>query len=546
MDSGSPSVPSVPPPARSTGCSRWYGVLSLSIVSALAAAFRLPQFLGGNLFPDGDECIVGLMAAEWLDGGRFPVFYWGQVYGLATLEALAIAFGFATLGYAPLVIKIAMLPLWIVAVWLHALVIRRFSGERAAWFFIVLMLACPAWAGGAMNARGGYLTAFLLSGLALWLIAWSRSSPRGVHLADTVALVLGVIAALVFFAQAIWIPPLLPFLALALWKSRRKLRDLAGFVVGAAPTSFVLAWIVSHQLAAHRPPVEWFGGMGESLIALPSRVLLHLAGAYFLDCDLPAPLWTRVNAILWMGLTVVAVVAALGDWRRRRAFTLAEATLLALLLVLGTTVAAHFSPYAHRYLFPLTALVAILVADLFARAWTAGRWARAGVGAFLSLQVVLAGLNHAEWSYPLDANPRLSLNVPQREVEALADALLQRGVHHVYCLDTLLQYRLIFITRGNLMARSYCLDGERQLQYPLAVERARLEGKPTVLIGQTTRLDFFEESARRHGLVLGDWYPFGTLLFVLPNPSAWLLRALDIDALPDEAALERFVREHAP
>lgn len=56
------------------------------VIILLCFASRLPQILSSNLFLDGDECIVGLMAKHLFEGIEFPLYFYGQFYGFSLLE----------------------------------------------------------------------------------------------------------------------------------------------------------------------------------------------------------------------------------------------------------------------------------------------------------------------------------------------------------------------------------------------------------------------------------------------------------------------------
>jgi hypothetical protein len=55
-------------------------------------------FVNSNVFFfDGDEAIVALMGLDILDG-NFPLYFYGQNYGLSIVEALLISFGIILFG----------------------------------------------------------------------------------------------------------------------------------------------------------------------------------------------------------------------------------------------------------------------------------------------------------------------------------------------------------------------------------------------------------------------------------------------------------------
>jgi hypothetical protein len=73
----------------------------LSALVTISLVSRLPQLLSPNLLLDGDECILGLMAKHVAAGKEFPVFFYGQNYGLASIEAAAGAWALSISGTGP-------------------------------------------------------------------------------------------------------------------------------------------------------------------------------------------------------------------------------------------------------------------------------------------------------------------------------------------------------------------------------------------------------------------------------------------------------------
>src|SRR6187399_2842343 len=85
----------------------------ISILAAVAALARVPQLASPNLLAEGDECTVGIMGLHVARFHDFPLFLYGQKYGLAIVEAPAAAVSFALFGAGPVTLKLAMLAVWI-------------------------------------------------------------------------------------------------------------------------------------------------------------------------------------------------------------------------------------------------------------------------------------------------------------------------------------------------------------------------------------------------------------------------------------------------
>ncbi len=113
----------------------------LVVLSAICVASRLPQLRSPNLLVDGDESVLGLMAKHVAEGKEFPIFFYGQHYALATVEAGAGALGFLISGVSAVSLKLAMLGLWTIGVLFSFLALSKLlSINRSFWITAVLVV----------------------------------------------------------------------------------------------------------------------------------------------------------------------------------------------------------------------------------------------------------------------------------------------------------------------------------------------------------------------------------------------------------------------
>jgi len=162
-----------------TGRERRFLIALIASGLVAIALSRSPQWLGGQLFPDGDESIVALMAKHFAEGREVPVFFWGQSYGLTFFEAAFAAVSFRIFGPSDAALKAALLCLWAVGWCFYVLAAHRWAGRRGALLAAVAFIVCPGWAILSMKARGGPVTAFAFTGIVLWLM------PREIEAATT-------------------------------------------------------------------------------------------------------------------------------------------------------------------------------------------------------------------------------------------------------------------------------------------------------------------------------------------------------------------------
>ncbi len=469
-----------------------------------AALFRLPHLMSGWVAIDGDEAIVGLMARDLLQGESFPVFFYGQRYGLSLFEVLPLAAAFRFFGEEPTVIRVTMLLLWCIGGVFTVRGVQNVGGGLGAAFVGLVLATLPMWLGWSMKARGGYITAFLASQAAFWILTYflrnrvqiapavpaggarlqlvefperdgdgdRRNRQRTVLLGIGLGLALSVIA----FAQPLFLVPLAPFLVfvrpLSAWMGL-----VAGFAVIAAPL----------MVRAQSSEAVWDPNLFAMLdpngfVQIPFRLAAAFGGQYFyLFSGEPAEL------VLWSGrlfaaVGVLALAAALLSQRRDRWTDLIWASAVGILSHLLVTLWIRPDQFAFRYYLPLGVPFSLLVGLLMAR-YVQGVWGRrfAYVGS-----AFLFGLAAATaWSgraTSLAVTPGEE-HVPERAAtEALLERLDEHRVRHVFALDGMYQWNLIFESAEEVQAR-WLAPTDRVPKIAESVNRAWTEGLPTAVVG---------------------------------------------------------------
>ena len=442
----------------------------------LALVSRLPQLLSPERLLDGDEAVLGVMAQQLAAGGPWPVYFYGQHYGLALVEAAAGALMFGLLGVNALALKAAMLLLWTGGVLAYHRAFRALlpASPGYALLLALTLCLCPAWAVWSLKARGGYVTAFTLSGLLCWLLfaqaqlaGWARP------------LLAGGLFATIGAAQALWLPGLAPVVLWAWWHGRERRAALA-FIAGAG-----LCYGMWTLAAGVPTPAIWSppAGSGSTAMlaagrALPSRLLDHLCGAYYLHRVLPCPSGASVAAQIMGGLVAVTLASAgLALWRRRASllvFALSASCLATLLATLPV------SAYGPRYLLPFTAVFLLLLAALWQdghrRRWLHGALLACCLGGALGL-----------WQYrSFSFQPGGAA-----AVQALVSALEAHGVRAAFSHDGLLQWQIAFYSGTRIVVRSTAAE-DRYPPYVTAAN-ALLERAPEAVAEVGWLRDFAPE-----------------------------------------------------
>ena len=239
-------------------------------------------FVNSNVFFfDGDEAIVALMGLDILEG-NFPVYFYGQNYGLSIIEAALISLGVLVFGAGMLAIKIPMLVFWSGAVALSALAFFKLSRQNklATALFVLVIVLSPTWLVWSMKARGGYLTSFFFSSLIVYLLVQYKD-----RLNPILWMLVGVSMIVVYEAQPIWLPCLVPIVAFFGWKQvgglAKKLQSLAGLAAGSISSFLLFAWIKSTIQVVYNTPQPNFGKRLGLIGQIPELLTKTLGGNYF-------------------------------------------------------------------------------------------------------------------------------------------------------------------------------------------------------------------------------------------------------------------------
>ena len=164
-----------------------------------------------------------------------------------------------------------------------------------------------------MKAGGGYLTAFTATAILLWLLVRDREK-------ETVArwLVAGLLTAIIYLAQPLWLPGVLPILLVVLASRRRAWWGVS--YVGVAALAILLVKLTTGtETEAWGGPVLGNHDLFGSLSRVARQVYVFLTGAYYLSwaIDPPGPV-TNGLAIVWCGVLPAAALVQLYRLYTRR------------------------------------------------------------------------------------------------------------------------------------------------------------------------------------------------------------------------------------
>src|SRR5262245_39950266 len=457
----------------------WVYVTALAIVTLVS---RLPQLLSRNLLLEGDECILGLMGMHVAQGHEFPIFFYGQKYGLSIVEAPAAALSFMLFGSGAVPLKIAVLAIWIAGIAFYFLAFARVIGTaRSFWITLVLVLM-PAWAATAMKAWSGYVTAFSATGATIYLIA--RKEPKAIP-----SLIAGGLTGIVYFAQPLWLPSLSPIVLYFLWLNRRRLSCIASYVSGILGVILVLVVLPVRTHCSAGAVETWFGppiGNHHPLTSLPTilhAASLHLTGSYYFGNVVHAGRFTTMIAWMWLGVFGAAALLQLYRALTRKyllwshlLFASVSATLVANWVLLEW----RDPRYVLALNAPLVFLAGVEFFDLTDRYRVSPiRW-KAAIALVLALQAVSMN-EFANYTYMWWTN---SPNSPSesRTLRKVVDDLKSRGVTHAFAMNALLQWTITFYSQEAVVAR-WKGDRDRYPRYIREIDRAVERGEPIAIVG---------------------------------------------------------------
>lgn len=535
---------------------RW--VLTLLFVLT-AVMFRLPQLTSGQVALDGDEAIVALMADDVLDGSTVPVFFYGQQYGLALLEVLPVAGACHFFGHDPIVVKATMLALWILGGCFTVHAASRLGGPMAGAFVGLVLASMPAWVPWSMKARGGYVTAFWASQVALWVLAGFLErrfrvirpasatglvqggtgsdgsalsggpslldpplggAPKPGFRAPLEGFVLGAMLVVTAFAQPLFLVPLLPyFIYLRPWAA------WIGLLVGGGAVVAPLLMHLGTNGIVWAPRV--FGFLDpDAILALPFRITTALGGYYYYLYSGEPP-----DLVVWGGRVLAAagflgVVYALASRVRDDLTDGLWASAVGSLTFLLLSLWIRPEQFGFRYLLPVAAPIAMLLGLAACRFGTS----RLGRSLVFVTSAVLFGVSAASaWAgrnVSLAVEPGAERGSETDSTTALIEHLEDRGIRFTYVLDPMYQWNLIQASHRGIRAR-WQDPVDRVPDISRAVDEAFEAGEPTAIVGDAEFAPRLREALDKSGWTELRLDVIQDRHFVLESPPRSLLNALD-------------------
>lgn len=445
---------------------------------------RIPQLTSPHLVLDGDECVVGLMSKHMLQNKESPLFFWGQAYGLTTIECIFILPFYLTMGISVLSVKLAMLVLWMMGVvfFYKTFFVISAGNKKLSVILTLFLILNPAWAVWSMKARGGYLTAFTLSSFATLLLF----HPNYRHKKATY-IITGILAAIVFESQKLWLPGIIVFAAYNMLRQKRVSYFLI-FTSLFAITIFAFYCITDNAQPTYNPPIATNREvLINNLLRIPYYLYASMQGNYYLE-EIQSPnLFCAIFAL--SASILVGVLLFISSYYlvlRKRHFALFIVSILPIAVVLIATI--FIWSITPRYLLPICGS-ALISACLFFQACKATHPLYRLLTSQYIPVLLFTGCVAITTFYSYSFRPST-----ERSFASLYSTLKKNGVKYVVCTDELLTWQIIFHSNEAIISRPVWVF-DRYLPYTMAVDSAISKKRTVAIVGYDNNrigLDFKE------------------------------------------------------
>ena len=395
------------------------------------------------------------------------------------MEAGAGALGFLIAGVSAVSLKLAMPSLWTIGVLFSFLALSTILGLNRSFWITAVLVVNPVWAAWSMKAGGGYLTSFTATAMLLWLLVLTRERETVVRW-----LIAGALTAVIYLAQPLWLPGVVPIVLVVL-VSRRRLSSGVAYVAVTAGLILLVKLATPTSVDTWGGPALGNPNLFGSLSRVAQQVYVYLTGSYYLQwaIDPPGPA-TKILAVVWCVVLTALLLMQLYRLLTKR-YCLASHVLF---VSVCSTLAAEWlllSVRDARYLLPLAGLLVPLAGVEFVDLVDRRLVPRSVAFLFAAAMLLLGSLSMREFS---EFN-YLWKNPPNRWTEArrlqqVIGYLKVKDVSHVFSMNGLLDSQLMFYSNEQVLAR-WTYPISRYPAYSTTVNRALTNGEPVAVVGYT-------------------------------------------------------------
>lgn len=428
------------------------------LIFLIAIISRLPQLLVDNIVLDGDECIVGLMSKHFVEGKEVPLFFYGQSYGFSFLEVLFIGGAYLAMGVSALAVKVGLFSLWIIGIFFFFLSLKRIDKNESYWpLIITILLVCfPSWIVWSMKARGGYVTAFTLTNILVFLAFDDKKKIMNY-------LLMGILLILIYQSQPLWVPGVVGILLYRFYLDR-KFNIILTFFISTVVTSLLFT-ILKRNISNFWSP-RIFKGENltlDNIISLPGNIYNNLHGNYYYSEVYQPNFDVNIIAIIFTSLIPILILFAIVKLFKNKLknywFII---FLLSICTTLGYNLFAENPP--SRYLLPLTGFL-VYAFFFFIKEIE------------IKNKAILFVLTTILCVFCFSSNLKVTSqpSIKERNIKKLVSNLEEEKIKYVLSTDGLLQWEIMFYSKEKITAR-YFSNTDRYMPYINIVNKAIGDG----------------------------------------------------------------------
>ncbi len=440
--------------------------MSIIAIVFLCLISRIPMLTSPNMLLDGDESIVGLMAKHLYDGKAFPLYFYGQRYGFSLVEELFILPFYATIGMTGLAVKLAMLSLWTIGVVFLYKTLCRIN-TTYNWLPLALTLIfilAPAWTEWSMKARGGYVSAFTLSSIAMYLLTDANVKSYGYYV------IIAFLVVLVYECMPLWLPMLILLLVYKL-KNDFNPQKLVLFIFAVALPEIVLHIYKSGLYAVHEtdkilPISEWL----KNIPRVPEFLYVSLHGYHYFFTVLQPGVFQILYALIFIVLILFSTVYGVYMLLYGRSNGYLIIFILSLIAALSVAVMNEYEHY--RLLLPIPVL-ALLLLQVVLNYIRPGKRVIVFVASVLMLSGIGSVITFRSFKYTaVTANAAMKTG----------EYLVQNDIRYIYSGHIYLGWQIMFYSQERVISRDASKLG-RMPVYSLHIDSVLKNGGKTALVG---------------------------------------------------------------
>ncbi len=418
-----------------------------SIISIYAVFIRLPQIYSQNFLPDTDECVIGMMGNHLLKGENFPIFFYGQTYGLSTLEATLVSAGIFFGGISAEAIKLPMLLLYLISLFMLFRYVEINTNIFFAFFITLLFAAEPTWLSWAMKARGGYLTALLIG--FLLLVRWSQKSSGNQQV-----IVNGVLLGLLFHSHLIWF---LGWFPAAIYYQRVLTHQKKILALISTTATIALFWIIGRlQPEFWNLPESVWHGLPEWEFFL-YNFKIFLSGHFYYSNNIGLSFGAIVATKIWLAIHALLLVLIILLLVRKNA---TKEMALWFLISVGLLMfpCLNYNERIHfRYWLPFSAAFIVFMFQVV----NGFKWSSVNAKRILLGFMIMVGfwgyragkdiekLDFYEHIFPQKKESR------ETEIRNLISALMKEKNTYLFCRDVRVMWLLNYYSDGKIFSRFF-------------------------------------------------------------------------------------------